>query len=372
MDYYFIYSGGGGAGDWNGLKRVWKSRMPVVLKSRVLLKFGDIFFNHAKNKKLIRPGRWKQIKSVRKWLADSVDDDYINEQTTLFLDSGTAKVVNQIKTGNSNISPERLVETFQKMFVNNNVLERYIETIKQSNVDYAVTFDIPNPFKRRASVESKELNIFGKEHHSSMVELCAEYANDAYKYLDRNQNQLFTVINGFWEKVDLELFFQKLNYYPDKIAVGGLSGTREKKYIDALLKLSEIIDFNSFEKVHFLGCGGIEKVKAMKKNELNFPHFSVDCATAINRSFENKIDGTKQVEYYDYTSKAHPKVTKENLPILLGMHKKAKNPLFTLSEIKKILLKIIEHQSGSSSHSTYEAKASLYIHNSDVFRVNAL
>ena len=46
MKYYFIYSAGGGAGDWNGIKRVWKEDMPEKLKSNILLKFGDIFFNH--------------------------------------------------------------------------------------------------------------------------------------------------------------------------------------------------------------------------------------------------------------------------------------------------------------------------------------
>ena len=28
MKFYFIYSAGGGAGDWNGVKRVWAESMP--------------------------------------------------------------------------------------------------------------------------------------------------------------------------------------------------------------------------------------------------------------------------------------------------------------------------------------------------------
>ena len=37
MKYYFIYSAGGGAGDWNGVKRVWNNYMPTCLKSNILL-----------------------------------------------------------------------------------------------------------------------------------------------------------------------------------------------------------------------------------------------------------------------------------------------------------------------------------------------
>lgn len=37
MKFYFIYSAGGGAGDWNGVKRVWAESMPHHLKSRILL-----------------------------------------------------------------------------------------------------------------------------------------------------------------------------------------------------------------------------------------------------------------------------------------------------------------------------------------------
>lgn len=43
MRFYFIYSAGGGAGDWNGVKRVWNDWMPEYMKSRILLKFGDVF-----------------------------------------------------------------------------------------------------------------------------------------------------------------------------------------------------------------------------------------------------------------------------------------------------------------------------------------
>ena len=34
MKYFFIYSAGGGAGDWNGVKRVWNDSMPLSLKSK--------------------------------------------------------------------------------------------------------------------------------------------------------------------------------------------------------------------------------------------------------------------------------------------------------------------------------------------------
>ena len=33
MKFYFIYSAGGGAGDWNGVKRAWRDRMPEYMKN---------------------------------------------------------------------------------------------------------------------------------------------------------------------------------------------------------------------------------------------------------------------------------------------------------------------------------------------------
>ena len=42
MDFYFVYSSGGGAGDWNGVNRMWNQFMPDYFKENLLIKFGDI------------------------------------------------------------------------------------------------------------------------------------------------------------------------------------------------------------------------------------------------------------------------------------------------------------------------------------------
>ena len=97
MNYYFIYSAGGGAGDWNGVKRVWQSSMPKELKSSILLKFGDIYFNHVSNKSIIRPIRWRRIHNLREWLYESTGDNFvISEKCNILLDSGSAKIVGWI------------------------------------------------------------------------------------------------------------------------------------------------------------------------------------------------------------------------------------------------------------------------------------
>ena len=50
MNFYFVYSGGGGAGDWGGVNRIWNNAMPDYFKDHLLIKFGDIFFNHKGTK----------------------------------------------------------------------------------------------------------------------------------------------------------------------------------------------------------------------------------------------------------------------------------------------------------------------------------
>lgn len=370
MNYFFIYSAGGGGGEWNGLKRVWKSKMPETLKSNILLKFGDVFFNHASLTKLVKPQLWNEIHNVRKWLFDAVQDEYVNEKTVLLLDSGTAKVVNQIKTNEPNITPNELAETFQKLFVENRVLDKYVEIIENSQINYAVTFDIPNPFKIRTQSTDTRTNIFNLTHSSLMIEISANYANELYKKLDNNQSRILTIINGLWSKEEIELFFSRLNYKPNKLAIGGL--TRESKFGEVLQNLKTFIHFQSYERVHFLGCGGLKNVLAIKEVELNFPNFSVDNSTAWNRAIDGNTIGTTQSGYFDYTSKKLFRITPETIDKILSLHSKFTNPLFSISEMSEILAKAIQHQSQNSDHSTYNARALLALHNTDVFRVNAL
>lgn len=370
MDYFFIYSAGGGGGEWNGLKRVWKDKMPVILKSNILLKFGDVFFNHASHKKLVKPQLWNEIHDLRKWLFDATQDEFVKRQTTLFLDSGTAKVVNQIKTNDPNISPNQLAETFQTLFTENHVLEKYVEIILNSNINYAVTFDIPNPFKIRTQSTDTRTNIFDRTHSSIMIDISADYANELYKKLDKNQDRILTIINGLWSQSEIELFFSRLNYTPDKLAIGGL--TRERKFREALQNLNGFIDFQSYKKVHFLGCGGIKNVSAIKKVGLNLLNFSVDNSTAWNRAIDGNTSGTAHSGYFDYTSKKLIRITPETKNEILKLHSQFATPLFSITEIDEILTKVIQHQSGNSDHSTYNARALLALHNTDVFRVNAL
>lgn len=370
MDYFFIYSAGGGGGEWNGLKRVWRDKMPVTLKSNILLKFGDVFFNHASLKKLVKPQLWREIHDLRKWLFDATQDEFVKTNTTLFLDSGTAKVVNQIKTNEPNISPNQLADTFQTLFTKHYVLEKYVEIIQNSNINYAVTFDIPNPFKIRTQSTDTRTNIFDQTHSLIMIDISADYANELYKKLGNNQERILTIINGLWSQNEIELFFSRLKYKPNKLAIGGL--TRESKFGEVLQNLKSFIDFPNYEKVHFLGCGGMKNVLAIKKVGLNFPNFSVDNSTAWNRAIDGNTIGTAHSGYFDYTSKKLIRIKPETKNEILKLHSQFPTPLFSVLEMDEILTKVIQHQSRNSDHSTYNARALLALHNTDVFRVNAL
>ena len=101
-----------GAGDWNGIKRIWKNDMPEILKSKILLKFGDIYFNHKSSKFALRPERWKNIGNIREWLYKNVSDEYVLNNTEILLDSGTAKLVSFIddKYNHGTLDTEKFIE----------------------------------------------------------------------------------------------------------------------------------------------------------------------------------------------------------------------------------------------------------------------
>jgi len=45
------------------------------LKSNILLKFGDIFFNHKSSTSILRKQRWNNITNIRDWLYENVKDE---------------------------------------------------------------------------------------------------------------------------------------------------------------------------------------------------------------------------------------------------------------------------------------------------------
>ena len=277
MNYYFIYSAGGGAGDWNGVKRMWAEYMPETLKSKILLKFGDIFLEHASGNNFIRPQRWRDINNLREWLSENVNDEFVESQACdILLDSGTAKAVNMIAHHNPRVSCERLIELFNKAFEDNRVFEKYTQIVHASQLNSAVTFDIPNPFKIRSQNGAARLNIIDQETNSALVRLSVAYANRMYEMFvalggtDYANNTLSTIVNGLWSEEEMDIFFSGLNYSPRKLAVGGLSSTSVSETdIRTQMAILQKFDVLSFDKVHFLGCGGFKKVKAIKDCDID-------------------------------------------------------------------------------------------------------
>ena len=366
MKYYLIYSAGGGGGEWNGLKRIWKSSMKEELKSNMLIKFGDIFFNHENvGTSLYKPNLWENLNDTRKWIYDNTDDEYILNKSNIILDSGTAKAVSWIASHYTNLKPHQFIEKFDEIADECNLLKKYVDVIKKSNIDLAVTIDIPNPFKVRASSNSS-LNLLNTADNKPFIEMMAKYANKLYCMLgDEESNRLLTIINGTWTVEEYNFFISKLDYQPQNIAVGALSTLRGGKFKEALNEIKKF-SLHRYKRVHFLGCGGNEKVEILKEYGYEDMKFSVDCSTPINRSFADRIS-----KYYIYGTNKKIAVSKESKEQILKFHKKAINPYYTIKEMECILDLVIKHQEGVHTDETFEARAKLMLHNSDVFRRNA-
>ena len=378
MKYYFIYSAGGGAGDWNGIKRIWSSTMPEILKSNILLKFGDIFFNHASDRNLIRPQRWNEIDNVRQWLFNNVNDNFVLDSSEILLDSGAAKIVAWIAHHNPQISSSEILNKFDSTIEELHILEKYANIIVNSNIDYAVSFDIPNPFKIRSQNGNTRTNLMNNNENNIETEqlsirYCAKYTNKLYEELTNRigeqnaQNTVMITCNGEWTKEQYDYYLSLLNFEPINIAIGGLTRSMRNN-IDNLVAWN----IQNYSKIHYLGCGGIENVKLLREKLLNYDNASVDVSTPINRVFEGNKSNTQWSCYYSYNDFKKYVINDRTKDLILNIHKNSRNTLFSQVEMEDIVNKILTHQSGNSSQETYDARAKLLLQVSDVFRCNAI
>lgn len=370
MKYYYIYSAGGGAGDWNGVKRVWNTKMPKRLKNNVLLKFGDVYFNHASVTNLIKRSYWDNILDMRKWLFNATNDLYILDKTNILLDSGTSKIVSFVATKNPNLKPDELLTEFDSFIKKEHVLEKYAQVIIESKINEAVSFDAPNPFKLRTQSNNTITNIFGANEFERMITLTSQYANTLYHLLGEDDDKIMTTINGLWDTVYIKKFLLLLEYKPKKFAIGGLTKTKKSDLIKIIENLNSVLDFKKLKRVHFLGCGGVEKTKIIK-NYINGENFSVDCSTPMNRSIDGNKNGTSFSGYFNYNDSKMIRIKPTNLTKILKIHKNYNDSIYSEIEMKEILDKILKHQSGHTSNLTYDARAQLSFHNHDVFRFKA-
>ena len=377
MKYYFIYSAGGGAGDWNGIKRIWKNDMPIKLKQHILLKFGDIFFNHKSSHSILRPTRWNQICNLREWLFENVNDDYVIKQSEILLDSGTAKIVNFIEHNYNlgNLSTSQLIDYFKRIIDENNVIEKYVDIVVNSKINYAVGFDIPNPFKVRSSnaIVDRRINVLEENSELELINVSALYTNQLFTQLSNKigeenaRNILMPVINGTWTKDEFHIFLEKLEFVPINIAIGGISN-RDANVLQLDLKNFEL---HKYKKVHFLGCGGLSKTKDLK-TLFNGEQYSVDVSTPINRAIDGSTNGSKYSGIYSYNSLELLRINEVNKNIILEDYKNATiEKIFSQEKLEEIINSILLHQSGQSNTTTYDNRARIIILNSDVFRYNA-
>lgn len=367
MQYYLIYSAGGGGGEWNGLKRIWVDYMKSELKSHILIKFGDVFFNHENvGRTLYKPNLWTELEDTRKWIYDNTEDEYVLNESDIILDSGTAKAVSWIASHNSDLEPIHFIEKFDEIVEECGLIEKYVDVVRKSKINLAVTLDIPNPFKVRASSNSS-LYLINTDDNEPFIEVMAKYANRLHSILDDGEtDRLLTIVNGLWTVEEYNLFMCKLTYTPKNIAVGALSALRGRTFKDALNEVDKY-ELDKYERVHFLGCGGMEKVKILKEHGYGDSKYSVDCSTPINRSFADKIS-----KYYIYGTNKKIEVSANAKNQIIELHEQADKPYYSAEEMADIIDLVIKHQEGEHTPETFDARAKLMLHNSDVFRKNAL
>lgn len=126
MDFYFVYSSGGGAGDWNAIDRVFKDSMPEYFKDHILLKFGDIFFNHRSLKSLIKPRNWQSVDNAKSWLINNTQDESIMSKQNMIMDVGTTKIVSYLTSSDANISALQLIARFKRIMDDEEILKNIV------------------------------------------------------------------------------------------------------------------------------------------------------------------------------------------------------------------------------------------------------
>lgn len=373
MDFYFVYSSGGGAGDWNGVNRMWNQFMPDYFKENLLIKFGDIFFNHKGINSLLKPRNWENVNNARDWLINRVGDNNLANTKNLLMDVGTTKIVNYIDSKNPNFTTTQIIEEFDRIIENDKILEKYCSLILESNINNAVTFDIPNPFKVRNQSGNPVRNIFNdKNCKSLLIDKCVKYANFTYNNID-SENRLLTILPAFLQDNEITDYLNKLDYVPTKLAIGALIDMNTELFTKSILNIDKVLNLKNYKKVHFLGCGGIKKAQLLKLVLGNHSNFSVDNTTAFNRAIDGNTKGTTQSGYVDYHNKKIHRVKPDSKRDILNIHFNTDNStkLFSDNEMEIILNSILKHQSNNSSKETYDNRAKLIMHNFDVFRHNA-
>ncbi len=373
MDFYFVYSAGGGAGDWGGVNRIFQSSMPSYFKDHILIKFGDIFFNHRSQKSIIKPKLWNSISNAKEWLVGNTGDASIMGYNNLMMDVGTTKIVSYITSFNTDITVRSIVSQFDRILNDENILDKYCSIIQESNIQNAVTFDIPNLFKVRTQSGNISRDLFSNSSDKSLlIDACIRYANEIYRNSGRNANKLLTIISATWDISDIEYYLSRLDYTPKKIGIGGLTDYKISLMGQKLNAIDGLINFDNFSKVHFLGCGGLAKAMKVKSSLGNRPHFSVDNTTPYNRSIDGSIDGSAMSGYYDYKTKKLIRINSSSYSQILDLHRRSEAiAYFSLEKMEEILNGILAHQSMNSSQYTYECRAKLIIHNFDVYKYNA-
>ncbi|MCM1297352.1 MAG: hypothetical protein NC311_17570, partial [Muribaculaceae bacterium] len=287
-------------------------------------------------------------------------------QSNILLDSGSAKLVNFIAHNNPQISNEELINAFDNVMEREAVIEKYLSVIENSDIDGAVTFDIPNPFKIRSRNGNARLNILTQNDRRRLIELSANYSNRIHESLNNCDDVLYTIVNGEWSLNEIDLFFNLLAYTPKNIAIGGLSSSDDttfNKNIDTLARARL-----NYGHIHFLGCGGLKKVSILRNTVFNDARTSVDCSTPINRSIDGNVSGTSQSCYYTYQTQELIRIKPETRERILQLHSLAENPLFGSDEMRDIIDTVLKHQNRQSGEETYDARAKLLIHNSDVYK----
>lgn len=346
-----------------------------------MLKYGDVFLNHAANIRngITRQGRFAEILNLRDWFYQKTGDESVY-QIDILLDTGAAKITSWIQAEHREVTQDILLTEFDRIISEINLIDHYAQVIIASNVNKAISIDIPNPFKMRAFGVNRRLNVVNhEEYEAAYVNLCAKYTNSLYQSLVEHSNQQFAeqvlmaTIDGSWSEEGLQMYLEQLDFEPKNIAIGGLIGLRGARFGATISNIIDLLgDTNNYEQIHFLGCGGVKNTRIILEHLENKENISADVSTPINRAIDGNKSGSSVSKYYAYQHfNTKIEIREENINYILEDNELTEDPLFNRDELNDILTKILQHQSGNSSIESYKARAKLIFHNYDAYQYYA-
>ena len=87
-----------------------------------------------------------------------------------------------------------------------NILDKYCSVVLNSNIENAVTFDIPNLFKVRTQAGNVSRNLFSEPGcRELLITASAKYANYTYRNVNKESQFQFFNLTQVWDLINFSL-----------------------------------------------------------------------------------------------------------------------------------------------------------------------